>query len=33
MELDRVMEGNLDPVIEALINEDQRLKLLGDTNE
>lgn len=33
MELDRVIEGNLDPVIEALINEDQRLKLLGDTNE
>lgn len=33
MELDRIMEGNLDPVIEALINEDQRLKLLGDTNE
>lgn len=33
MELDRVMEGNLDPVIEALINEDQRLKLLGDSNE
>ena len=33
MELDHVMEGNLDPVIEALINEDQRLKLLGDTNE
>lgn len=33
MELDRVMEGNLDPVIEELINEDQRLKLLGDTNE
>ena len=32
MELDRVMEGNLDPVIEALINEDQRLKLLGGTN-
>jgi peptide chain release factor 1 len=27
MELDRVMEGNLDPIIEALIAEDQRLKL------
>ncbi len=30
MELDRVMEGNLDPIIEALITEDQRLKLLGE---
>ena len=29
MELDRVMDGNLDPVIEALITEDQRLKLEG----
>ena len=32
MELDKVMEGNLEPVIEALITEDQRLKLEG-TNE
>ena len=30
MELDRIMEGNLDPIIEALIAEDQRLKLLGE---
>ena len=30
MELDRVMEGNLDPIIEALITEDQRLKLAGE---
>ncbi len=30
MELDRVMEGNLDPIIEALINEDMRLKLAGE---
>lgn len=30
MELDRVMEGNLGPIIEALITEDQRLKLLGE---
>lgn len=27
MELDRVMDGNLDPIIEALITEDQRRKL------
>ena len=27
MELDRVMEGNIDPIINALITEDQRLKL------
>ena len=27
MELDKVMEGNIDPIIEALITEDQRLKL------
>ena len=33
MELTRVMDGNLDPIIEAVINEDQRLKLLGQTNE
>ena len=30
MELDRVMEGNLDPVIDALITEDQRRKLEND---
>ena len=30
MELDKVMEGNLDPIIEALITEEQRLKLLGE---
>ena len=30
MELDRVMEGNIDPIIEALITEDQRLKLMGE---
>ena len=29
MELDKVMEGDLEPVIEALITEDQRLKLEG----
>ena len=29
MELDRVMDGYLDPIIEALINEDMRLKLEG----
>ena len=28
-QLDRVMEGQLDSIIQALINEDQRLKLLG----
>ena len=27
MELDRVMEGNLDPIIDALITEDQRRKI------
>ena len=27
MELDRVMEGNIDPIIEALITEDQRRKM------
>ena len=31
-QLDRIMEGKLDDVITALINEDQRLKLLGDEN-
>ena len=30
MELDRVMEGNLDPIIEALITEDQRRKIAGN---
>ena len=32
MELDRVMDGNLSPVIEALITEDMRLKLAGEKN-
>jgi peptide chain release factor 1 len=30
MELDRVMEGNLDPIINALITEDQKLKLANE---
>ena len=30
MELDRVMNGNLSPIIEALITEDMRLKLAGE---
>lgn len=30
MELDRVMDGNLSPIIEALITEDMRLKLMGE---
>jgi len=30
MELDRVMDGNLAPIIEALITEDMRLKLAGE---
>ncbi len=30
MELDRVMDGNLDPIITALITEDQRRKLEGE---
>ena len=30
MELDRVMEGNVDSIIEALITEDQRIKLEGN---
>lgn len=30
MELDRVMEGNIDPIIEALITEDQRRKMEGN---
>ena len=29
-QLDRIMEGKLEDVIEALINEDQRLKLIGE---
>ncbi len=33
MELDRVMDGYLDPIIEALINEDMRLKLAGVKSE
>ena len=30
MQLDKVMEGNLDPIIEALITEDQTRKLKGE---
>lgn len=30
-QLDRVMEGKLDPIIEALISEDQRRQLSGET--
>lgn len=30
MELDRVMDGNLEPIIEALITEDMKLKLAGE---
>ncbi len=30
MELDRVMNGNLGPIIEAIITEDMRLKLAGE---
>lgn len=33
MELDRVMDGGIDPVIEALINEDMKLKLAGVKSE
>jgi peptide chain release factor 1 len=33
MELDRVMDGHLDPIIEALINEDLKLKLAGEKFE
>lgn len=33
MELDRVMNGNLDPIIEALITEDLKLKLAGEKFE
>ena len=32
MELDKVMNGNLDPIIEALISEDQKRKLAGETD-
>ena len=31
MSLDRVMDGELEPVIEALQTEDLRLKLAGET--
>ena len=30
MEVDRVMNGNLEPIIEALITEDQRRKLADE---
>ena len=30
MQLDRVMEGDLEPIVEALITEDQRRKLAGE---
>ena len=33
MELDRVMDGYLDPIIDALVNEDMRLKLAGVKSE
>ncbi len=33
MELDRVMDGHLEPIIEALITEDMRLKLAGEKFE
>ncbi len=33
MELDRVMDGHLSPIIEALITEDMRLKLAGENFE
>ena len=32
MQLDRIMQGDLDKLIEALINEDQRRKLEGENN-
>ena len=32
MNLDRIMEGDLGVVIEALINEDQKRKLEGEDN-
>ena len=31
-QLDRIMEGKLDEIIDALINEDQRLKLAGEND-
>ena len=31
--LDRIMNGALDEIIEALITEDQKRKLAGDANE
>ena len=30
MQLDRIMQGRLDEIIEALINEDVRRKLAGE---
>ena len=33
MTLDRVMDGELEPIIEALQTEDLRLKLAGETFE
>jgi peptide chain release factor 1 len=30
MHLDKIMEGKLDEIIDALINEDQRRKLAGE---
>lgn len=33
MNLDKVMEGNIDDIIEALITEDQRLKLEGNNEQ
>ena len=30
MQLDRIMEGELSPIIEALITEDQKRKLAGE---
>ena len=32
-QLDKIMDGKLDDIITALINEDQRLKLLGEEND
>ena len=32
-QLDRVMEGHLDPIIDALITEDQKQKLSGEENK
>lgn len=33
MELDRVMNGHMDPIIDALVNEDLKLKLAGESFE